>query len=76
MNLSAVFSDKLADEHSDIEDDGDFTNIMKASADIDKIAYQNDIKVMQYKQLSKLIDTIQHCGIDKSYCTCLTKTTN
>lgn len=26
MNLSAVFSDKLADEHSDIEDDGDFTN--------------------------------------------------
>lgn len=66
MNLSAVFSDKLADEYSDIEDDGDFTNIMKASADIDKIAYQNDIKVMQYEQLSKLIDTIQHCGIDKS----------
>lgn len=26
MNLSAVFTDKLADEHSDIEDDGDFTN--------------------------------------------------
>ena len=63
MNLSAVFSDKLADEYSDIEDDGDFTNIMKASADIDKIAYQNDIKVMRYEQLSKLIDTIQHCGI-------------
>lgn len=65
--FSAVFSDSLKDDlEAEDSEDNDFTEEMKARLAINEIVKQNDFKIMKYEQLSSLIDTIKHCGIDKS----------